>query len=82
MQRFENIFGGKIDRHVHFEERLSLAGNMCRAGKVCALVCCFQGWVEWQVGVEACIVVVIRRCDSGSVWCFYTSSLASNVGSI
>ena len=33
-QRFENIFGGKIDRHVHFEERLGLAGHMCRASKV------------------------------------------------
>lgn len=43
MQRFENIFGGKIDRHVHFEERLSLAGNMCRAGKVSTLVCHLQG---------------------------------------
>jgi len=37
MQRFENIYGGKIDRHVHFEERLCLAGYMCRAGKVCLL---------------------------------------------
>lgn len=35
LQRFENIYGGKIDRHVHFEERLCLAGYMCRAGKVC-----------------------------------------------
>ncbi|KAG0629689.1 hypothetical protein M758_1G122600 [Ceratodon purpureus] len=33
MKRFENIYGGKIDRHVHFEERLCLAGYMCRAGK-------------------------------------------------
>lgn len=33
MKRFEDIYGGKIDRHVHFEERLCLAGYMCRAGK-------------------------------------------------
>ncbi|CAK9275718.1 unnamed protein product [Sphagnum jensenii] len=33
LKRFENIFGGKIDRHIVFEERLCLAGHMCRASK-------------------------------------------------
>ncbi|CAM6035323.1 unnamed protein product [Sphagnum compactum] len=33
LKRFENIYGGKIDRHVVFEERLCLTGHMCRASK-------------------------------------------------
>ncbi|CAM6058590.1 unnamed protein product [Sphagnum tenellum] len=33
LKRFENIYGGKIDRHVAFEERLCLTGHMCRASK-------------------------------------------------
>ncbi|KAL3685759.1 hypothetical protein R1sor_003781 [Riccia sorocarpa] len=33
LKRFENIYGGKIDRHIAFEERLSLAGFMCRNSK-------------------------------------------------
>jgi len=41
LQRFENIFGGKIDRHIVFEERLCLAGHMCRASKVCWMACYF-----------------------------------------
>ncbi|KAG6549829.1 hypothetical protein Mapa_008810 [Marchantia paleacea] len=33
LKRFENIYGGKIDRHVAFDERLGLAGHMCRNSK-------------------------------------------------
>ena len=50
LQRFENFLGGKIDRHVLFEERLCLAGYMCRAGKVCQFFsiivsCCSSAWM-------------------------------------
>ncbi|CAI5515917.1 unnamed protein product [Closterium sp. Naga37s-1] len=33
-KRFENVFGGKIDRHIRFEERVSLKGHMSGCSKV------------------------------------------------
>lgn len=30
LKRFEDIYGGKIDRNIIFEERLALSGHMCR----------------------------------------------------
>ncbi|KAL2653760.1 hypothetical protein R1flu_021888 [Riccia fluitans] len=33
LKRFENIYGGKIDRHIAFDERLALTGFMCRNSK-------------------------------------------------
>lgn len=34
-QRFEGIFGGKINRSVTFEEVLVLSSFMCKASQVC-----------------------------------------------
>eukprot|EP00250_Pteridium_aquilinum_P022204 c25323_g1_i6 orf=919-2988(+) len=30
LKRFENIYGGKIDRHISFEERMEIHSHMCR----------------------------------------------------
>jgi len=51
LQRFENIYGGKIDRHVHFEERLCLAGYMCRAGKVCLFHMVLLVYSMWLLSI-------------------------------
>lgn len=34
-QRFEGIFGGKIDKAIAFEEVLVLSSYMCKASQVC-----------------------------------------------
>eukprot|EP01018_Ginkgo_biloba_P030885 Gb_28125 [translate_table: standard] len=33
LKRFEDVYGGKIDRSIVFEERLALAGHMCRVNQ-------------------------------------------------
>lgn len=33
LKRFENIHGGKVDRHISFDERLELHGHMCRGSQ-------------------------------------------------
>lgn len=35
-QRFEGIFGGKIDKAIAFEEVLVLSSYMCKASQVCS----------------------------------------------
>lgn len=66
LQRFENIYGGKIDRHVVFEERLCLTGHMCRASKVC--------W--WPVMDSVWNVYVLRMC-SVELWLVSYNNLST-----
>ena len=48
-QRFENAFGGKIQRHVRFEERLSLAPHMSKTALVsCCTTFLFKREVFWE----------------------------------
>ena len=37
-QRFEGIFGGKIDKTIAFEEVLVLSGFMCKSSQVSSVV--------------------------------------------
>ncbi len=66
LQRFENIYGGKIDRHVVFEERLCLTGHMCRASKVC--------W--WPVMDSVWNVYVLHMC-SVELWLVSYNNLST-----
>ena len=38
LQRFEGIYGGKIDKSIAFEEVLVLSSYMCKASQVCYII--------------------------------------------